>query len=146
MSPERDYEFETGRGRERSQERGLEQDAQLDQALRNFRASVRAWSEAELSRPRQATMTLRHRSWRLAAGWALGVALIAGGVSGGMYDLHLREMAKVAAAQREADHQRELAARKAHAEEELAKVDKDVSRDVPAAMEPLAQLMGDDSQ
>jgi len=135
MSPEKDFEFESGRD--------AGNDVRLEQALKNFRASVHAWSEAELSRPRTARRSVRHRSWRLAAGWALGVVLVAGGVSGGVYDHHMREMAK-AAAQREAEHQRELAAQRAHAEEELAKVDKDVSRDVPAAMEPLEQLMGDD--
>ena len=134
MSPERDFEFET------------ERDAQLDRALKNFRKSVHAWSEAELSRPRVPTAAVLRRGWRLAAGWALGAVLAAGGVSGGMYDLHLRKVAKMEAAQREAEHQRQLAALKAHAEEELAKVDKDVARDVPAEMEPLAQLMGDEGQ
>jgi hypothetical protein len=132
MNPEKDFELERA------------QDAQLDQALRNFRASVQAWSEAEFSRPRRMQAAVLHRSWRLAVGWALGVVLVAGGVSGGVYDRHLRKMERIEAAQREAEHQRVLAAQKAHAEEELAKVDKDVSRDVPSAMEPLAQLMGED--
>jgi len=120
-------------------------DRELEQALENFRMSVHAWSEAELSRPRTAEMTVRRRSWRLAAGWALGCALVVGGVSGGVYERrHQVELAKIKA-QQEADRQRQLAAEKTrHAEEELAKVDSDVAREVPTAMEPLAQLMGED--
>jgi hypothetical protein len=120
------------------------QDRELEQALRNFRLSVHAWSEAELSRARTA-MTVRHRSWRLASGVALGCVLLAGGVSGAVYERHQRqaEQARVAA-QREAEHQRQLAALKAREDEDLlAKVDSDVSQEVPAAMEPLAQLMAD---
>lgn len=116
---------------------------ELEQALTNFRASARAWSEAELSRPRAAVKTVRHRGWRLAAGWALGCALLAGGAGGGAYEHHRRvEIARVAAA-RAAEQQRLVAAEQARDAEEdlLAKVDKDVSREVPSAMEPLAQLM-----
>ena len=126
---------------------GQIQDVQLEQALRNFRLSVHAWSEAELSRPRTATMTVRHRSWRLATGVALGCVLMAGGVSGTVYQRHQKqaEQARIAA-QREADHQRQLALQKAREDEDqlLAKVNSDVSREVPDAMEPLAQLMGDE--
>jgi len=123
------------------------QDDQFEQALRNFRLSVHAWSEAELSRPRTTAMTVRRRNWRLATGVALGCVLVAGGVSGAVYERHQRqvELARIAA-QREADHQRQLALQKAREDEDqlLAKVNSDVSREVPDAMEPLAQLMGDD--
>ncbi len=118
-------------------------DLALEEALANFRASVRAWSEAEMSRPRMAAKTVRQRSWRLAAGWALGCALLAGGAVGGVYEHHQRqERARVAAA-RAAEQQRLMAAEQAKDTEEdlLAKVDKDVSQEVPSAMEPLAQLM-----
>jgi hypothetical protein len=133
MSPEREFEHEPVR------------DAQLDQALKNFRLSVRAWSEAEMSRPRTVQMTIRRRSWRLAAGWALGCALIAGGVSAGVHERSLKiEQAKIKA-QHDAEVRQQLAAQRAREEEDLlAKVDSDVSREVPAAMEPLAQLMADD--
>jgi hypothetical protein len=121
------------------------QDAELEQALKNFRLTVHAWSDAAHSRPRSQVQVVRHRAWRLAAGWALGCALLVGGVSGGLYERrHAAEVAKIQA-QKEAEHQREVAAQKAREEEELlAKVDSDVSRDVPSAMEPLAQLMADD--
>lgn len=120
-------------------------DLALNEALANFRASVRAWSEAELSRPRTAVKTVRQRGWRLAAGWALGCALLAGGAGGGVYEHHERqEQARVAAA-RIAEQQRLVAAERARDAEEdlLAKVDQDVSQEVPNAMEPLAQLMDD---
>ncbi|MGA2085390.1 MAG: hypothetical protein ABSG60_07725 [Terracidiphilus sp.] len=119
---------------------------ELAQALKNFRASVLAWSEAAYSRPRTAVKTVRQRSWRLAAGWALGCALVAGGVSGGIYERHHRqELARMAAA-RAAESERLVAEQRASQEEEdlLAKVDSDVSREVPSAMEPLAQLMTED--
>jgi len=123
------------------------QDAALAQALANFKASVHAWSDAELSRPRTAATAVWQRSWRLAAGWALGCALVAGSVGGGIYERHQRdEAARVAATARAAEARRMLAAEQAKQEEEdlLAKVDSDVSREVPSAMEPLAQLMAED--
>jgi hypothetical protein len=120
-------------------------DPVLDQALRNFRSSVHAWSGAAYSQPRT-TAPVRRVSWRLAAGWALGCVLAAGSVGGGLYERHHRqELAKIAAA--EAARQQKLAAEQRVREEDedlLAKVDKDVSRQVPSAMEPLAQLMNDD--
>jgi hypothetical protein len=122
-------------------------DPVLDQALMNFKASVHAWSDSELSRPRMVAKVVRRRSWRLAAGWALGCALVVGGVSGGVHEQHQRqETARLAAAARVAERQRLIAAEHAREAEEdlLAKVDSDVSREVPSAMEPLAQLMAED--
>lgn len=135
-------EQRAGQGR---QDRAELPDAELEQALKNFRHSVHAWSEAELSRPRTVKMSLRRRSWRLAVGWALGLALVVGGASGALYERHHQaELARIKAMQ-DAEHQRQMAAERVKdADEELAKVDSDVSRDVPSAMEPLAQLMGED--
>jgi hypothetical protein len=120
-------------------------DQELKQALSNFKSSVFAWSDAEYGKPRMAVRPVRQRSWRLAAGWALGCVLMAGGVSGGVYERHYRqEQAKIAAV-REAERQRLAAEQRVREEDELlAKVDSDVSREVPSAMEPLAQLMADD--
>ena len=122
-------------------------DQELSEALVNFKLSVHAWSNAELSRPRTIAHGVQRRSWRLAAGVALGCALVAGGVSGGIYDRHLRhEAARIAADAKVAEQQRLVAAEKARQDEEdlLAKVDSDVSRETPSAMEPLAQLMVED--
>jgi hypothetical protein len=120
-------------------------DPELEQALCNFRNSVHAWSEAELSRPRTVQTAVHRASWRLAAGWALGCVLVVGGASAGVHERNVRiERAKMAA-QQEAEHQRQLAAQRAKEDEELlAKVDSDISKEVPAAMEPLAQLMAED--
>jgi hypothetical protein len=123
-------------------------DLGLEQALKEFRLSVCSWSEAAYSRPRRAAAVAQRVSWRLAAGWALGLALAVGGVSGTVYERHHRqEMARIAAA-RAAEQQRLVRELKAREEEEdlLAKVDSDVSREVPSAMEPLAQLMAEDGQ
>jgi hypothetical protein len=120
-------------------------DARLDEALANFRQSVHAWSDGELSRPRTVAAPARRATWRLATGWALGCALVVGGVSLGIHERYVKVEQDRIAAERNAEHQRDLAAEKAKEDEELfAKVDSDVSREVPAAMEPLAQLMAED--
>jgi len=119
---------------------------QLDETLRDFRLSVHAWSEAVYGQPRTVTEPSQRRMWRLVVGWALGCLLVVGGLSGGVYKQHQsQEIAKVAAA-RTAEQQRLAAQQNARLEEEdlLAKVDHVVSREVPSAMEPLAQLMAGD--
>jgi uncharacterized membrane protein len=117
----------------------------LDEALRDFRLSVHAWSDAVYSRPRAAVAP--RQVWRLAAGWALGCVLVAGCASAGLWQHHQREMrsatARMAEQERRAVQQRNQQARQED-EDLLAKVDSDVSREVPAAMEPLAQLMAED--
>jgi hypothetical protein len=121
----------------------------LEQALKDFRLSVCAWSEAAYSRPRTVAQVVRRRSWRLAAGWALGCVLVAGGVSGGVFERHQRqEIARAAAQQRLAQERQRLVLEEQAREEEhlLAEVDRDVSREVPSAMEPLAQLMAEDER
>lgn len=126
-----------------------EQDAALDQALKNFRSSVHAWSAEAYSRPHLPVRVYR-TTWRMATAWALGCVLVSGSVAGGLYERHHKqELAKMAAAaeatrqQRLAEEQRAQSAQKEN-EDLLAKVDNDVSRSVPSAMEPLAQLMSDD--
>lgn len=118
---------------------------ELGEALRDFRLSVHAWSDAVYNRPRAAIEPVKNRIWRLTAGWSLGCVLVAGSVSGGVYQHHRQQLARIAAA-RQAEQQRLAAQARASQEEEdlLAKVDSDVSREVPSAMEPLAQLMAED--
>jgi hypothetical protein len=138
-----------------------EQDPELNEALRDFRLSVHAWSEAVYVRPRAVVEHAQRRIWRLATGWALGCVLVAGGAFGGIYSHHHRQ--QIAGWEH---HQQEPGIpetravkleqpalvqgnQQIHNEEEdlLAKVDSDVSRQVPAAMEPLAQLMpGDETR
>jgi len=121
-------------------------DGDLDQALSLFRKNVHAWADGEMSRPRaiaQPNRGIHH--WRPAAAWSLGCALIAGMASGTIYQQHRLTVASQIRVQQEAEHQKQLAAQKAKEEEDLlAKVDSDISREVPSAMEPLAQLMAED--
>jgi len=121
------------------------QDPVLREVLPSFRQSVHAWSEAEYGRPRALPATApSHRAWRLAAAWTLGCLLVAGVGSEGVYERHHRqEVARIAAA-RQAEQQRLLAEEQAREVDELlAKVDSDISREVPSAMEPLTQLMAE---
>jgi hypothetical protein len=130
------------------------EDSEFDQALKNFKSSVHAWSDAVYSRPRAFTKPaymkeVRLRSWRLALGWALGCVVVAGSVSGGLLERHHRlEVARVAAGQRAAEQQKRLREQPAGAqvsdEALLAEVDSDVARQVPSALEPLGQMMADD--
>ena len=122
-----------------------ELEPELQQALGNFRHSVEAWSDAAYNRPRTAMKVHGRRIWRLAAGWALGCVLVAGAATELVHAGHVRqEQARIAAAA-QAERQRLAAEQRDRDEEELlAKVDSDVSREVPSAMEPLAQLMAED--
>jgi hypothetical protein len=120
-------------------------DPMTREALGNFKASVHAWSDAMVSRPRADSAMAVRKTWRLASGWVLGCLVFASAVSGGLYqNHHQNELARVAAA-REAEHQRQVVLQHAQEEEDLlAKVDSDISREVPSAMEPLASLMTDE--
>ena len=119
---------------------------ELREALGDFKLSVDAWSEAMISRPREAKAPVR-ANWSAVTKWALGSAVFAGTVSSGVYQNHKQvEAAKVEAA-RIAEQQPEMeAARVAKANEEdlMANIDSDVARQVPSALQPLASLMTDD--
>lgn len=123
------------------------QDEEMLRSLRDFRASVHAWSEGEFSRPRRAVSPEHRSAWRRSVIWAMSLVMAAGVAGTGVYEHHQRaEMAGRIQMQRETEQKRQLDAQKAkEAEEDLAKIDTDISREVPSAMEPLAQLM-DDSQ
>jgi hypothetical protein len=122
---------------------------ELEQVLKSFKLSVHAWSDAAYSRPRTVQQTVRRRSWRLAVGWALGCVLVAGSVSGGLFERqHQIELKQRADRQRAAEQRKQVQEQQARAqvtdEDLLADVDSDVSRQVPSAMEPLAQMMAGD--
>lgn len=123
-------------------------DAELQAALGNFRQSVHAWSEAEFARPRAIApaSTRVHRPWALVSSM-LGIVLAAALAVGGVHERNQRiEQARIDA-QKQAEQQRELAVEKAKESENLlANIDNDVSREVPSALEPLAQMMDDDSR
>lgn len=125
-----------------------EQDEPVRQALRSFKLSIDAWSEAAHSRPRAVQATIRRRSWRLAAGWAMACVLVAGSAAGGVLEhVHRQQVAAEAAAQAQRARQQQMAAAKQQASEQdqklMASVDNDISQEVPSAMEPLAELMED---
>jgi hypothetical protein len=125
------------------------QDAELKDALKDFRSSVHAWSDAVYNRPRTVARTARRRSWRPAASWAMGCLLVAGSVSGGLFERqHRMELARIASEQQAQERQKQLRDQEARAkvtdEDLLADVDSDVSRQVPSALEPLAQMMTED--
>ncbi|HEY1987382.1 MAG TPA: hypothetical protein VGG85_18355 [Terracidiphilus sp.] len=124
---------------------GPDQDPQLQAALRDFRLTVHAWSEAAYARPRQVSKRAQAKAWWVALAWTLGCVVAVGTAGGGYLEHHHRQEVARVAAQREAEHQRQLAEQRAReAEEELARVDSAIARQVPNAMEPLAQLMNED--
>ena len=120
---------------------GLELEPELREAIGNFKSSVDAWSENMLSRPREAKEPVR-TNWGLVTKWALGCAVFIGTVSGGVYENHRQQEAAKVEAARIAEQQHELAAQRAKDEADLmARVDSDIARQVPSALEPLASLM-----
>lgn len=145
------FEQKAGKNTGESEERTAREpaqsaeDAALDRALSDFRSSVHAWSDAVYNRPRPIAAASGRAVWRKAAAWSLGSMLVIGTAGGGVLEIrHRQNEARIAAA-REAQRQSTLAEeREREAEKELAKVDTDVAREVPNAMEPLAQLMTED--
>jgi hypothetical protein len=120
----------------------------LDSALSEYRLSIHAWSDAAYSTPRTAMATTRQRHfWRCASGLALSCVVIAGGISAVVYQHHqqLPAVAVVQVAKRVPPVvQQQIQPTRQEDEDLLAKVDSDVARGVPSAMEPLAQLMAED--
>jgi uncharacterized protein HemX len=124
-------------------------DPNLYGTLRDFKASVHAWSDAAYSAARTAPARPAMAPRRTLA-WALSLALSAGALSGAVYERHHQQVVAQQQHQRELQLEREqqMAAQQQHARESedlMAKIDSDVAREVPTAMEPLAQMMADDS-
>lgn len=128
-----------------------EMELELREELGNFKSSMTAWSEAMMSRPR-ALKTPARTNWNLVTKWALGCVVFAGAVSGGLYQNHRQEetaKATAVAAVRAEEQQHQLVAQKEmeqSPEDLMAKVDSDVAREVPSALEPLASLMSEDGK
>ncbi len=123
------------------------EDLRFEQALGNFRRSVHAWSENAFPQPRELFETAaRPFVWRRPLAWALGVLMTAGVASGAAYEHHHRQVLAFQAQQRELERQRTLADQHAgDIDDLLAKVDRDISQEVPDALEPLAQMMSEDN-
>ena len=124
------------------------EDPKLREALQDFRANVHAWSDAAYSARR--TESVRPAAvWRRTVAWALSLTLSIGAVSGALYDRHHQRVLAEQQHQRELQmeqQQKQLAAEQHERDSEdlLANVDSDIAREVPAAMEPLAEMMTDD--
>lgn len=113
----------------------------LENVLRDFRASVHAWADAAYSE-RSIVFRPAHRVLRRSFALVLALMVALTVAVAGMHERrHQQELAREAA-ERQAEHQRLLQQQHAREVDELlASVDSDVSREVPAAMEPLAGLM-----
>jgi hypothetical protein len=119
---------------------------ELRQALGHFKASVCGWSSEVMSRVEERrsrpARPVRRRVWRLAGGWALASLMVAGTVSGLLYERHQQQVLAQMQHERLLEQQQQMTLERQQAEEDLlAKVESDISREVPSAMEPLAQLM-----
>jgi len=123
------------------------QDPELEAVLKDFRASVHAWSDKTYRRRALVlSPTPRRTLWNRSLAWALSLVLMAGVATTGLNQYHQSQLARQARIQHEVEQRRQLAQQQ-HAREVddlLARVDSDVSREVPSAMEPLATLMADD--
>jgi uncharacterized protein HemX len=133
----------------KTREREIEElDPALGQALRDFKASVHAWSDDAYYRARSLRTAVRRGSWRLAVSLSLASALCAAVIGSSVSQQRREEaQARVALAEQQAVRDRQLAQERAEEQEQqaekiLASVDTAVSREVPSAMEPLA-AMGD---
>jgi len=139
------------------------EDPQIEEALRNFRLSVRNWSEREFVRPRAIERSrwasFRAGFWQAIANPALGGTLAAAmlvasiGIPIGVH--HQREIAAQHQAvvelerKQAAEQARKDAAAAAFASTSspaddrafLDDVDSDIAQDAPDAMQPLASLM-----
>ncbi|UWZ82054.1 hypothetical protein [Occallatibacter riparius] len=129
-------------------------DPVLRSALGDFRASLHAWSDAAYNRPRPALSSAPQAiAWRRAIGWVLSLILSFGILGTAAYERHHsqiiaqeRQHQQDLERQRLADEQRARESAAATDTEDLmAAVDSAVSRQVPAAMAPLA-LTADEIQ
>jgi len=129
------------------------EDRDVQAALKNFRASVHAWSEQEMARPRQVQPKQASGWMRLMAvpmlGWGLASVLVVAGVTVPVTVHHERQVeatrrAMIQEQQRQAAEAAARLAQNSIDDEELLKhVDSDIAQAAPDAMEPLASLMGD---
>ena len=139
-------------------------DSGLEAVLKDLRASVHAWSERTYrSRAFVPSQVPPLALWHRSLVWALSIVLTAGVVTAGVYQYRQKEQTRQAAIERELEHQRhaehqgtqqagvvpigESAGQRGRdVDELLARVDRDVARETPSAMEPLASLMDDDEK
>jgi hypothetical protein len=136
-------------------------DQEVEQALKNFRASVHAWSEAEFTRSR-AVRAPQSSLWRWLAAPAVSwgaAAVLAFTAIGVPVVVHHEHQVQILARQH-ADEQQRLRDAQEKAATQMATiqmaamdddkllqhVDEDIRQSTPDAMEPLASLMSTSGQ
>jgi hypothetical protein len=129
---------------------------EVEQALKNFRASVHAWSDAEFTRSR-AVRAPQSSVWRWLAAPAVSwgaAAVLAFTAVGVPVVVHHEHQVQILARQHADEQQRlrdaqEKAATQMAAIDDdklLQHVDEDIRQSTPDAMEPLASLMSTSGQ
>ena len=139
-------------------------DPELESVLKDLRASVHAWSaRAYRSRSLVLSQVPQRTLWHRSLVWALSIIVAAGVVTAGVYQYRQKEQIRQAAIERELEKERQAkpqgsqqagvvpvgeaaGQRGRDVDELLARVDRDVAREAPSAMEPLASLMDDDEK
>jgi len=125
-------------------------DLELEAALKNFRQSMRSWSDSEFGRMRTiapvgAGFWVRMRK-QIVAG-ALGCVVAVTAITIPVNVVHNRQIAALHQAQlREQKRQADEAALQAsqvNDDKLMADVDSDIAQEAPDAFEPLASLMSD---
>lgn len=129
-------------------------ETRMEQALRNFRGSVKAWSDAEFAKPREVRrsrwsmlwMTLTRPAVSGAMAAVLAAALIGVPVTVVHHQQVVAEQKQEAANREKAIEARQVQEHAAQAVDDtdlMTEVDSDVAQEAPNAMQPLASLMSD---
>lgn len=129
-------------------------EARVEQALRNFRGSVRAWSDEEYVQPRSVRRSRWTALWmtmtRPAVSGAMAAVLAAASIGIPVAVVHQERV--VAEQQQEAaNRQKAIAAQLTKQQttqvkddsDLMTEVDSDIAQEAPDAMQPLASLMSD---
>jgi hypothetical protein len=126
------------------------EDVQVQDALRNFRSSMHAWSEQLLNEQelRRERKPIARSRWMMAPAmaWGLASVLAVAAVTVPVSVHHERQIVAMRqAAELEKQRQAAEAARQVAIDDEalLNHVDSDIAQSTPDAMEPLASLMRD---
>lgn len=142
--------------REQGWEREMDE-AGIEQALRNFRGSVKAWSDAEFMKPHEVRRSRWSALWmtltRPAVSGAMAAVLAAASIGVPVAVVHHGQV--VAEQRQEAANRinrinrqkaieaQEHAAQAVDDADLMTEVDSDIAQEAPDAMQPLASLMSD---
>ena len=128
-----------------------QEDPQVLEALRHFRESVHAWSDAEYSKPKLVRQSKRSTVWTMITspllGWSLAAAVLAATVGVPVTVHHQRvieiQHREAAEKQQKLEEEKAAQARAAAIDDDalLSHVDSDIAQDAPDAMQALSSLM-----